>query len=156
MAEAWPDATAVAGMALSRDGTRLAAVVSAGGRTVLSVAGVVREDDVPVRLGTAMQLAVIPGAAVGASTIGVTWVDDITIGVLSSGDAESTIVEQVVGGPTATSGAASDMASIAGGSGISSLRLRAADGTVYVKRGTSWQATATEILLLATQQGAPQ
>ncbi len=48
------------------------------------------------------------------------------------------------------------MASIAGGTGISSLRLRADDGTLYVKRGTAWQPTATGILVLATQQGAPQ
>jgi hypothetical protein len=157
VADAWPDAAAVGGMALSRDGTRLAAVVTAGGRTVLSVAGVVRDaDGVPLRLGTPMHLAVVGPAVVGVSTIGVTWIDDLTIGVLSSGDAESTIVEQVVGGPTSTSAAASDMASIAGGSGISSLRLRAEDGTLYVKRGTAWQATATGILLLATQQGAPQ
>lgn len=156
IADAWSEAAAIAGMALSRDGTRIAAVVSAGGRTVLWVAGVVREDDVPVRLGTPMPLAVVGGALVGVTDIGVTWIDDVTVGVLSGGDTESHVVEQLVGGPTSASTAAPAMASIAGGNGISSLRLRADDGTLYVKRGTAWQPTATGILVLATQQGVPQ
>ncbi|MDR7112549.1 hypothetical protein J2X03_002444 [Microbacterium trichothecenolyticum] len=157
VAEAWGEGTAIAGMALSRDGTRLAALVSAGGRSVVSVAGVIRDDIAPVRLGPSMQLAVAGGAVIGVTRIGVTWIDDVSVGVLTSGaDADSTVIEQVVGAPTSTSTAPSGMASIAGGSGISSLRLRAEDGTLYVKRGTSWQPTATGIGVLATQQGAPQ
>ena len=66
------------------------------------------------------------------------------------------VIEQVGGGLATRSAAASGMASIAGGSGVSSLRLRAGDGTLYVKRGTSWQPTATGVGVLATQQGAPQ
>ena len=156
VADAWTDATAIAGMALSRDGTRMAAVVSSGGRSVLSVAGVVREDGVPVRLGIPMELAVIGGAAVGDARIGVTWIDDVSVGVLAGTESESTVVEQVVGGPTSLSNTSSGMASIAGGTGISSLRLRADDGTLYVRRGTAWQPTATGIMVLATQQGSPQ
>lgn len=158
VADAWSGATEIAGMALSRDGARIAAVVSAGGRTVLWVAGVVRDEDgVPVRLGTPVpQLAAVGGAVVGDTRIGVTWIDEVTVGVLSSGDSESTVLDQVVGGPTSLSVATSGLASIAGGTGISSLRLRADDGTLYVKRGTAWQPTATGVLVLATQQGAPQ
>ncbi|WP_347978482.1 GerMN domain-containing protein [Microbacterium sp. ProA8] len=156
IADAWSGATAIGGMALSRDGTRIAAVVSEGGRSVLSVAGVIREDGVPVRLGQPMQLAAVGGAVVGVTQIGVTWIDDANVGVLAGAESDSTVVEQVVGGPTSLSTTASGMASIAGGTGISTLRLRAEDGTLYVKRGTAWQPTATGILLLATQQGAPQ
>ena len=91
-----------------------------------------------------------------SSGVGITWIDDMSVGVLGRGESQSVVVEQLVGGPTASSVAAPDMASIAGGTGISSLRLRAEDGTLLVKRGTVWQPTATGILLLATQQGAPQ
>lgn len=158
IADAWTEATAIAGMALSRDGTRLAAVISAGGRTVLSVAGVLRNaDGVPVGLGApTLQLAVVGGAVVGVTDIGVTWIDDVSIGVLAGAESESTVVEQVVGAPTSLSTASAGMASIAGGTGVSSLRLRADDGTLYVKRGTAWQPTATGVLVLATQQGSPQ
>ncbi len=38
---------------------------------------------------------------------------------------------------------------------MSTVRLRAEDGTLYIKRGTSWQPTATGVLVLATQQGSP-
>jgi hypothetical protein len=158
IADAWSEATAIAGMSLSRDGTRMAAVVSAGGRTVLMVAGVLRDaDGIPVGLGTpTMQLAVVGGAVVGVTDIGVTWIDDVSIGVLAGAESESTVVEQVVGAPTSLSTASAGMVSIAGGTGGSSLRLRAEDGTLYVKRGTAWQPTATGVLVLATQQGAPQ
>jgi len=153
IADAWRDATAISAMALSRDGTRIAATVTSGGRTVLWVAGVVRDGDgVPVRLGQpTLQLAIVGGPAGG-----VTWIDDASIGVLASGDDASIVVEQPVGGPTVTSTATSGMVSIAGGTGVSSLRLRADDGTLFVKRGTAWQPTATGVLVLATQQGAPQ
>ncbi|GAA5211516.1 GerMN domain-containing protein [Microbacterium kyungheense] len=152
LADAWPDATAVSAMALSRDGTRMAATVTSGGRTVLWVAGVLRDgDNVPVALGPTVPLAIVGGPADG-----VTWVDDVTVGVLARGDDASIVVEQPVGGPTATSSGTSGMASIAGGNGTSSLRLRAEDGTLFVKRGTAWQPTATGVLLLATQQGSPQ
>jgi len=157
VADAWSEASAIAAMALSRDGTRLAAVVSAGGRTILSVAGVVRDrDGLPVALGQPVQLAPVGGAVVGVTDLGVTWIDDVSVGVMSSGDSDTNVIEQVVGGPTSTSAASGDMASIAGGTGISSLRLRAGDGTLYVKRGTTWQPTATGIQVLATQQGQPQ
>jgi hypothetical protein len=150
--DAWPEATAISAMALSRDGARVAAAVTAGGRTALWVAGVVRDaDGVPQRLSSPIALAIVGGPA-----LGVTWIDDVTVGVLATGEDASIVLEQVVGGPTTATNAPAGMASIAGGSGISSLRLRSTDGTLYVKRGTTWQPTATGALVLATQQGSPQ
>lgn len=152
IADAWPGATAISAMALSRDGTRIAATVTASGRTMLWVAGVVRDPDgLPVALGAPQQLAIV-----GAPASGVTWIDDTTVGVLAGDETGSTVLEQTVGGPTASTTAPADPSSIAGGNGLSSLRLRAADGTLYVKRGVTWQPTATGVLVLATQQGAPQ
>ena len=152
VADAWSGATSISAMAVSRDGTRMAAVVGAGGRNVLWVAGIVRgPDQVPIRLGDPVQLGAVSGAGRGLA-----WLDDLSLGVLS-GDAEgSTVLEQVVGGTATPSSAAAGMASIAGGTSLSSARLRADDGTLYVKRGTSWQPTATGTLMLATQQGAPE
>ncbi|WP_214465799.1 LpqB family beta-propeller domain-containing protein [Microbacterium flavescens] len=150
--DSWSGATSITAMAVSRDGTRAAAIVSAGGRSALWVAGIVRDpdDQVPIRLGDPVQLAELSGG------IGLAWLDDESVGVLS-GDAEgSSILEQVVGGTGSTSSASAGMASIAGGTSLSSARLRATDGALYVKRGTGWQPTASDVLLLATQQGAPE
>nr|BFF10709.1 hypothetical protein GCM10025699_20120 [Microbacterium flavescens] len=99
------------------------------------MAGIVRDpdDQVPIRLGDPVQLAELSGG------IGLAWLDDESVGVLS-GDAEgSSILEQVVGGTGSTSSASAGMASIAGGTSLSSARLRATDGALYVKRGTGWR-----------------
>jgi hypothetical protein len=88
--------------------------------------------------------------------MGVAWIDDAAIGVLGAGEEESVVLEQIVGGPTTTSTTGPGMSSIAGGGGISGVRLRSADGTLYVRRGTTWQPSATDVVVLATQQGAPQ
>ena len=152
VADAWSGATSITAMAVSRDGTRVAAIVGAGGRTALWVAGIVRgRDQVPVRLGDPVKLSAVTNAGVGLA-----WLDDLSVGVLSADAEGSTVIEQVVGGTASTSSAAAGMASIAGGTSLSSARLRADDGTLYVKRGTGWQPTATGVLVLATQQGAPE
>jgi hypothetical protein len=152
VADAWSGATSIDAMSVSRDGARAAAVVTAGGRRVLWVAGVVRDpDQIPVRLGDPVQVAAVSGSARGLA-----WLDDLSLGVLSGDEEGSLVVEQVVGGLSSSSSAAAGMVSIAGGTSLSTVRLRADDGTLYVKRGTSWQPTATGVLLLATQQGAPE
>jgi hypothetical protein len=152
VADAWPGATAIHAMSVSRDGTRIAAVVTSGGRTELWVAGIVRgAERVPERLGDPVALATVPGTSRGLA-----WLDDLSVGVLS-GDAEgTTVLEQVLGGMSETSSAPASMTSIAGGTSLSSVRVLAADGTLSVKRGTSWQPTATGVLVLATQQGMPE
>lgn len=152
VASAWPGVTSISAMAVSRDGTRMAAIVSAGGRNALWVAGIVRDAQrVPVRLGDPVQLGTVSNAGIGLA-----WLDDISIGVLS-GDAEgTTVLEQVVGGTGTASAAPAGMTTIAGGTSLSNARLRSEDGTLSVKRGTTWQPTATGVLMLATQQGAPE
>lgn len=153
VADAWSGATAISAMALSRDGTRITAAVTAGGRTALWVAGVVRDPNgiAPVRLGDPVALAIVGGPA-----LAVTWIDDTSVGVVGDGDEVSIVIEQIVGGPAITTAASPEAVSIAGGNGTSTLRLHSADGTLYVKRGTTWQPTATGVRVLATQQGAPQ
>lgn len=154
VADAWPGATSIHAMSVSRDGSRIAAVVTAGGRTELWVSGIVRgiDDQVPERLGEPLRLGAVAGAGRG-----VAWLDDTTVGVLSGDAEESWVLEQVIGGMTAEpSGAPAGMVSIAGGSSLSSVRLRGEDGTLSAKRGTNWQPTADGILVLATQQGMPE
>lgn len=153
VADAWPGSTAIQAMAVSRDGTRIAAVVTAGGRSALWVAGIVRAPDDPlqIRLGDPVKLD-----TVGGTGLGLAWLDDVSIGVLSRDAEGSTVLEQVVGGTSASTSAGAAMVAIAGGTSLSSVRLRADDGTLSVKRGTSWQPTATGVLMLATQQGAPE
>ena len=87
-----------------------------------------------------------PGAALA-------WLDDISVGVLTrSGDVPA-VVDLVVGGPTATTLAPEGVTQIAGANQATTVRLRAAEGALYVQRGSNWTQTAEGILVLATQQG---
>ncbi|WP_396668644.1 LpqB family beta-propeller domain-containing protein [Microbacterium sp. R86528] len=150
--EAWPDASTISAMAISRDGTRMAAIVMSGERQMVWVAGVTRSaDGQPARLGAPITIGAVAGSGVN-----ITWLDDTTVAALSSSDDTSSVLEQVIGGPSAVTSAAEGMTSIAGGATAATLRLHGADEAVYSKRGTNWEQTATGVIVLATQQGVPQ
>ncbi|MCR2764647.1 LpqB family beta-propeller domain-containing protein [Microbacterium sp. zg.B48] len=151
IADAWPGATQIVAMTVSRDGARLAALLVAGDRTEVRVAGVVRGDDnQPIRIGDPVPLGVLSGAGAG-----LTWLDDVSLGVLTARAEGPLFTEQLAGGPGSTIDAPIGAASIAGANSISSVRLRAEDGSLFVKRGANWQRTTGGVLVLATQQGSP-
>ncbi len=152
VADAWPGATQIAAMAVSRDGARVAALVVAGGRTEVWIAGIVRDaDNQPLRIGVPVALGALSGPGSGLA-----WLDDATVGVLTGVAAGPVFTEQLAGGPATVTDAPLGAASIAGATSISTVRLRADDASLYVKRGANWQRTTTGILVLATQQGSPQ
>lgn len=150
IAGAWPDATEITSMALSRDGTRLVAVVTTGGGPAVWVSGVIRDSGgLPSALGEPLVLQGLP-----TPDAAVAWLDDTTIGVLVRGVSEPEVVEIVVGGPATGTTAPPDAAQIAGTNGV--LRVSGRDGALYAKRGSTWPQTATGVIVLATQQGSPR
>ena len=151
VADAWPGASEIVAMGVSRDGTRLAALLVTGGRSEVWIAGIVRgAEAVPVRLGEAVPLGPLAGPGSGLA-----WLDDTTVGVLSTEAEGPLFTEQLVGGPATATDAPQGAASVAGATSISSVRLRTDDGSLFVKRGANWQRTTIGILILATQQGSP-
>lgn len=150
---AWNGASAVTAMAVSRDGTRIAALVESGGRTFVWVKGIVRTaDGTPTTLGSqVLEVAAAPGIGRG-----LTWLDDANLGVLTTGDEQPVMIEQPVGGPGSTVAAPVDSVAIAGGGSTATVRLRDGAGALYVKRGTNWNQTGSGITVLATQQGQPR
>jgi len=152
VADAWPGATQILAMSVSRDGTRLAALLVTGGRTEVWIAGIVRGDDnLPERLGDPVPLGPLAGTGSGLA-----WLDDTTLGLLSSETGGPLFTQQLVGGPATAADAPQGAASVAGATSISTVRLRTDDGSLYVKRGANWQRTTSGVLILATQQGSPQ
>jgi hypothetical protein len=151
VADAWGEASRIRAMQLSRDGTRIVALVDIGGRSEAWIAGVLRDKSVPVRLGQWIRLATLPSAG-----IDVAWLDDSTVGIVTSADGEATVLTQAVGGLSSTSGLQADLTTIVGGSQLAAVRVLASDGVMSLKTGARWQGNATGILVLATQQGAPQ
>lgn len=151
IADAWSEASRISAMELSRDGTRLVALVSSGGRNEAWVAAVIRDGGAPVRLGDPVRLATLPGSAVD-----IAWLDDATVGIVSSVDGEDVVLTQEVAGVRETTNAPQNVTTIVGGNQLTGVRLASSDGTMYIRTGTRWQSSATGILLLATQQGVPQ
>ncbi len=153
IAGVWPGMTQLAALAVSRDGSRVAVLVSGGGHSSVWIAGIVRDGegaperlaDDPLLLGWADETGV-----------GIAWIDDSTLGILTRTGDETRVVEQPVGGPQTTTIGPATASAIAGANATSPVRLRTDSGDLLVKRGANWQQTASGILVLATQQGLPE
>lgn len=148
----WTGATQVTAMAISRDGTRIAALLTVGGRTQAWVGAVIRNTSgVP----QSVEAPVLLGAPLVAAA-GIAWLDAATVGVLAGAGEDLVTIEHPIGGPSVETEAPSSAVSIAGSNQPTTVRLRGADGALYVRRGSNWQQISTGIGVLATQQGSPQ
>ncbi|WP_405373230.1 MULTISPECIES: LpqB family beta-propeller domain-containing protein [unclassified Microbacterium] len=146
----WPGATSVASMRVSRDGTRIAALVRDGAQPAVWVAGIVRDvDGTPTGMSEPHVVALLPGEG-----IELTWLDDATLALIWSDGEQDVMREQPVGGEGSDVRAPDGVVSIAGGNQSGSVRLRTSDGALFVQRG-SWQFLASEVEVLAVQQGSP-
>ncbi|HYI32530.1 MAG TPA: LpqB family beta-propeller domain-containing protein [Glaciibacter sp.] len=145
----WPEATSIHSLRLSRDGTRLAALLRTGSDTRFVVAAVKRDKNVPVGLGDPETLATIEGTPLDA-----TWIDDLTVASLSQlPNGEERIVAQQIGGVRTSIASAPDTVSITGGNTMRELRALSAPGALLVQRGVGWQVRIGGIDMVATQQG---
>lgn len=150
--DAWPGASQITALEVSRDGTRLAAVVRDGTRPALWVSGIERDEDgAPVGLGERETIAALPGAGLDAS-----WVDGSTIAVLAEDADRSVVISQSIGGFGEIVAAPAGAESIAGATQLRSVRLRDENGVLYVQKGQTWPTFAAGIRVLAGQQGTPR
>ncbi|PZU40894.1 MAG: hypothetical protein DI573_02510 [Microbacterium sp.] len=149
---AWVGSSRVQAIQISRDGTRMAAILTAGGRDWAVVSGIVRDaDGVPRSLGESRRIVRLDG-----SGIDVAWLDDQTLGIASAGDdGEMSVIEHVVGGTGQTlSGPAATLTTIAAGATVTSARVLSDDGVLSLRRGSTWQPAAEGVRVLAPQLGA--
>lgn len=147
----WRGATQIDAMQVSRDGSRIAAVVGYGAGSAVVAAGVVRDAaGTPRALGEWILLGVLPGRGSALA-----WLDGTTLGVLAGSGDDAVYVEQPLGGAPTVGAAPPEAVSLAGSISAASVRLRDAAGTIYVRRSATWIATATGVTVLAIQQGSP-
>lgn len=145
----WQDASTIAAFKVSRDGTRVIALLGAAGQTRLVGAAVLRQNGAPVGLGDPVQLAAETGTPVDA-----TWIDQSTVAYLSvQPDGEDRIVSHELGGSSAPLESSTGVRAITGSNLLRDLRALAADGSLLVQRGVGWQTRIDGITLVATQQG---
>lgn len=147
-----PDAERVFAMQASPDGTRLAVLIRTpqGNRAV--VLPIIRSSDgTPERLGDPVRVTTLTGRG-----IDIAWLDSETVGVVAEDEAGIVIVQQRVGGPATYLSSEANIVSIAAGSQSTIARLLSENGTLFIRRGSTWQPAATGIDVLATQLGAPR
>lgn len=151
IAGAWPGAVQIVAQRVSRDGTRIAAVVRDGSRYALWVAGILRDrDHAPTALGAPKVLATLAGAPTALA-----WLDAGTLAVLESDDTETVLYTHEIGAFGDALRGPEGATTVAGGL-PSGVRVRAADGELYAQRGANWQHLASGIEVLAVQQGSPR
>ena len=146
----WPEATRIVALNVARDGTRLIALLEQGGQTRFVVANVQRgERNRPVAIGAPVTLTSGVGVPLDA-----TWADPFTVVSLVRGvDGSSNLVSQTLGGQSQELPSSVPVVSLAGANMITQLRIRTAEGNLYVLRGTSyWQLVASNVSVLATLQ----
>lgn len=142
---AWPDASEITAFQISRDGTRVAAIVTVADVREVWLAGIQRTTN-EINLGPPHVLSFTESGAFDLA-----WLDDATLGILTVDAGVSHLGELGVGG-RGTIGAAPDGArTVAGGS--TSVRVLDDSGHLYSRRGSSWTLVADDIRVLAAQQG---
>jgi hypothetical protein len=148
----WGGASAIQALAVSRDGTRIVALLSTSSGPSLVAAGIVRgSGGLPTQLTEPVELAVGAGAPRS-----VAWTGELTVAVLSAtnGDATS-ILEQTIGGQqTATTGPGRGR-TIVGAGGLSRYLVLTADGSLQAPTGTGWQQQTDKVGAVAVQLGQP-
>lgn len=148
----WPAATGITSLAVSRDGTRVVALLATASGPTLVAAGVVRgSGGLPTELTQPVELAMGDG-----TPISVAWTSDLKVAVLSSTNGDATgIAEQTIGGTsTSTAGPAAGRV-IVGAGGLSRYLVLAADGTLQAPTGTGWQTQTDKVGAVAVQMGQP-
>ena len=146
----WSNAGKLAAFQVSRDGTRLAAAVTAGARTEVWIAGITRTNGTPTALSEPHVLATS-----GATALDLSWLDDTSLGVLLiSGDTTTLLRQPVAGRGRSTTVPSTTALEVSGGN--SSVRLRTSEGILLVERGSNWEESARDVAVLAVQQGQPQ
>ncbi|UOE44534.1 LpqB family beta-propeller domain-containing protein [Agromyces larvae] len=134
---------------VSRDGTRVIALIADGVRARLVAAAVERnEDGIPVAVGPeVLQLADVTGTPLDAA-----WLDDRTVAVLSSTDAGTRLTTQVLGAPASSDPGPADGRTLVGGNAEREVRVLTAAGELSGRSGVGWQVQASGLRFLAAQQ----
>jgi hypothetical protein len=143
-------ASRIVALEVSRDGTRLVALLADGARTRVVAASIQRDEaGRPVALGpVALELA-----DTVATPVDVAWLDPRTVGTLTqTSGGEPRLALQELGAPSTPGEGPVGAIQIDGANSIRDLRVLTAEGDLATRAGVGWQVQAREIRFLATQQ----
>jgi hypothetical protein len=150
LAVTWPGAQSLSGIAMSRDGTRLAALVQTPGGTHIMVAGVVRAaDGRPQSLNPPIDLGMIAGVSSS-----IAWIDEVTVAVLVPGSAgDSSIEVQSVGGQSQTQTGPAAGLELGPVGEAPTYWVLSAGGSLQWAHGTGWQQRIDDVQFIGQQIG---
>ncbi len=142
----------IAGIALSRDGTRLAVLLSSGTGSRLLVFGVARQDGIPTQLRSPLELLAPAGRPVS-----IAWTDEATLVVVTAPSRGSHQVQLIpIGSPSTDLGTiGSDgivVGGIGGGIGGAAGVRALSGGQVLSSGGSGWSSTGIKAVFLGVQQ----
>lgn len=141
-------ASTIAALEVSRDGTRLIALLGDGTRARFVAASIERNTDGTVRLGeVGLRLASVPG-----EPLDVAWLDDNRVAALVEipGGDTRVLVQDLGGVPDSTAGPV-DGSMLDASNGERSLRALTTAGDLEVPTGVTWQVRATGIGFVSAQ-----
>ncbi|EYR62691.1 lipoprotein [Actinotalea ferrariae CF5-4] len=136
----WLMGRTVVALAVSADGARVAVTSTGPEGPAVDVAEVARlEDGTPRQSGEPLRLA---PALVDVGTV--TWVDEVTLGVLGRTESQAAATAHLVevGGLTSALPLVDGAVGLAAGRGERGLYVLSADGVLSVRQGQSWAVVA--------------
>ena len=135
---------------VSRDGTRLLVLLTTPVGPRLVLAGIIRQDNVPIGLGELIDLPIGTERQLDAA-----WVDDRTVATVSTdGEASAIITAYEIGGPSSALGRVQGGVALEGGNGgTDGLRVLTTEGEVWRPRGSEgWVVTGVTATFLGAKQ----
>ncbi|MFF2493045.1 GerMN domain-containing protein [Agromyces sp. NPDC058064] len=144
----WSGST-IAALEVSRDGTRIIALLGDGVRTRFAAASIERDaDGMPVALSP----VVLNLSALAGTPRDVAWLDANTVASLTSlPGGDTRLVVQELGGVPDTIAGPEGGVQLDAGNGERDLRVRTSAGTLDVQSGVGWQTRAEGVDFVATQ-----
>jgi hypothetical protein len=145
----WPEAGSITSMQVSRDGTRVTALITSGTTTRLVVAAVNRSEPggAPTGIGDLHELDETVN-----EPRAVTWVDDRSVATLTeTAEGAGEITVHTIGSITTPAPSLDGATMIVGANTAQQVRALLDSGEVRVRSGSGWQTRATGIRVLATQ-----
>lgn len=146
IASPWPDVDEVKALRISRDGTRLAALVKRNNDWSVRVAGVIRdENSKPVGFTVAKTVAWVSGAAGD-----IDWMNASQIALAAQPATGNVRITGVGLGQFETEGGTSpNIATISGANTRAEMRAISTDGIIRAPQGATWKQVVKNITLLA-------
>ncbi|MEB4615451.1 LpqB family beta-propeller domain-containing protein, partial [Leucobacter sp. M11] len=144
----WIAGGEIRALRISRDGSRAAALLDVGKKSVVSLAGVLRDEaGNPTGFSEAVQIASFDGEAIDLD-----WIDEGRVAVALAGDGNggggSRVAIAGLGLFPSESPIAKNIVSVAGANSRSQLRILDDTGALYAPRGSTWSEYYEGVQLL--------